>query len=193
MAAASIRENPYQTRWIMLADREEESMESLQTGEFRIISGMEELTIHTMTRPEWASAIGRDSFGLWAEFTVRRAVTQRLRWVPPGRFLMGSPAEEAGRSVLEGRRRMVQIRRGFWLFDTCCTQALWDAAMANNPSRFRSPSRPVEQVSWDDCRAFTRQLNEMLDGLVVSLPSEAQWEHACRKGSLGINLPCTSS
>ena len=80
---------------------------------------------------------------------------------------------------------MVQIRRGFWLFDTCCTQALWDAAMANNPSRFRSPSRPVEQVSWDDCRAFTRQLNEMLDGLVVSLPSEAQWEYACRAGSLG--------
>jgi formylglycine-generating enzyme required for sulfatase activity len=95
---------------------------------------------------------------------------------------MGSPPEEAGRSQGEVRRA-VRIREGFWLFDTPCTQALWEAVMGDNPSRFRSPTRPVEQVSWHDCQRFVERLNRLLDGLTLSLPSEAQWEYACRAGT----------
>jgi formylglycine-generating enzyme required for sulfatase activity len=147
------------------------------------LSDLEELTIRTMTRPDWASAIGRDAIGLWAEFTIKDAVRQRLRWIPPGRFVRGSPPEVAGRHDWEGPQRAVRIPEGFWLFDTPCTQALWEAVMGENPSEFRSPTRPVEQVSWDDCQAFVKRLNGLLKGLELSLPSEAQWEYACRAGT----------
>ena len=101
-----------------------------------------------MTRPDWASAIGRDEFGLWAEFTIKDTVRQRLRWIPPGRFLMGSPPEEAGRFDDEGPQRTVWIPNGFWLFDTPCTQALWEAVMGKNPSRLplADPTRRAGQL-----------------------------------------------
>jgi formylglycine-generating enzyme required for sulfatase activity len=71
-----------------------------------------------------------------------------MRWVPPGRFTMGSPANEAGRWDREGPQYDVQLTQGFWLFDTPCTQGLWQAVMGTHPSRFKGESRPVEQVSW---------------------------------------------
>ena len=55
--------------------------------------------------------------------------------------------------------------------------------MGKNPSRFPGPERPVKQVSWDECRKFVERLNGRLEGLVLSLPSEAQWEYACRAGT----------
>jgi len=109
--------------------------------------------------------------------------TVRLRWIPPGRFLMGSPETEAGRYGGEGPQREVGIERGFWIFATPCTQEFWEAVMGFNPSRFHSPTRPVEQVSWNDCQKFVELLNDRLEGLVLSLPSEAQWEYACRAGT----------
>jgi formylglycine-generating enzyme required for sulfatase activity len=149
----------------------------------RVVSDLEELSLRTMTRPRWASAIGRDRYGLWAEFALDYKVRQRLRWIPPGRFEMGSPKHEAGRSDNEGPQREVTIDRGFWMFETPCTQSLWEGVMGDNPSRFRSPDRPVEQVSWNDCQEFMKRLNGRLEGLVLSLPSEAQWEYACRAGT----------
>ena len=70
-------------------------------------------------------------------------VRQRLRWIPPGRFLMGSPPDEEGRYSDEGPQHEVTIAEGFWMFDTPCTQALWEALMGENPSQFKSPDRPV--------------------------------------------------
>jgi len=76
------------------------------------------------------------------------------------------------------------------MFDTPCTQALWEAVMGTNPSHFRSADRPkegadrpVESVSWEQCQEFLTALNSRLDGLQLSLPSEAQWEYACRAGT----------
>jgi formylglycine-generating enzyme required for sulfatase activity len=77
----------------------------------------------------------------------------------------------------------VTLARGFWLFDTPCTQALWEAVMGNNPSGFQSPTRPVESVSYDDAASFINALNGRIPGLGLSLPSEAQWEYACRAGT----------
>jgi len=152
------------------------------------------LTLRRIPRPAWASAMGRDRFGLWAEIAIEpdtgggQSVIQRLRWCPPGRFLMGSPDDEPERFADEGPRHPVTLRAGYWLFDTPCTQALWEALMGGNPSNFKTPDRPVEMVSWEDAQGFVAALNRRLAGAGAAdehfvLPSESQWEYACRAGS----------
>ncbi len=89
------------------------------------------------TAPSWADDWGDDGQGKWASFSIEApdgtTVSQRMRWIPPGRFLMGSPETEPGRWDDEGPRHEVTIGDGFWLFDTACTQALWQAVMGEQP------------------------------------------------------------
>ena len=96
---------------------------------------------------------------------------------------MGSPPDEEGRYSDEGPQHEVTIAEGFWMFDIPCTQALWQAVMGENPSHFKVADRPVESVSWEQCQEFLTALNSRLDGVQLSLPSEAQWEYACRAGT----------
>ena len=168
-----------------------------QAPAFLIRTDRERLTFRRLTKPKWASAIGRDRFGLWCEIAVDpgrgEPVVQRLRWIPPGWFWMGSPEEETwGLAKRENEREWferehprhpVTLTDGYWLFDAPCTQALWEAVMGNNPSLFQSPTRPVEQVSWNDAQDFMDKLNQLKPGLDLVLPSEAQWEYACRAGT----------
>jgi len=126
---------------------------------------------------EW----GQDEYGIFQSFAVERVV-QRMRWIPPGTFMMGSPANEVGRFDDEVQHR-VELPQGYWLGDTPVTQALWEAVMGTNPSQFRGPSRPVETVSWDDCQEFIGRLNERVERLDARLPTEAEWEYACRAGT----------
>ena len=83
--------------------------------------------------PSWAVASGADGFGRWAAFEVR-GVRQRMRWIPPGRFLMGSRGTELGRLGDEGPKHDVTLTRGYWLGETPVTQALWLAVMDENPA-----------------------------------------------------------
>lgn len=125
-------------------------------------------------------------FGIYADLTVvteHGQATQRLRWIPPGTFLMGSPEDEPGRGEDESWRHEVTISKGFWLFDTPCTQALWQAVTGANPSYFKSPDRPVERVNWEGVRRFLGRINGLVPGLGLVLPTEAQWEYACRAGT----------
>ncbi len=137
--------------------------------------------------PPWADDWGTDEHGHWVTFSVTdpqgNKITQRMRWVEPGTFLMGSPETKLERWDDEGPQHQVTISQGFWLFDTACTQALWQAVMGSNPSGFKGNDRPVENVSWNDCQNFLKKLNERLPGLDLSLPTEAQWEYACRAGT----------
>ncbi len=141
----------------------------------------------------WADATGQDSFGPWASFSVQPkaggpAVTQRLRWCPPGSFRIGSPKDEEGRWDYEDNGIDIAFAQGFWMFETPVTQALWLAASrtGTNPSRFQGNlDRPVEQVSFHDACAFVEDLNRLKPGLNLVLPSEAQWEYACRAGKAG--------
>ncbi len=156
-----------------------------QDAAFLINTDRDRLRFGRVTLPQWASEIGRDAYGLWAEFAVDK-VRQRMRWIPPGRFWMGSPEDEEGRDRNEGPRHEVQLTHGFWLFDAPCTQALWQAVMGQNPSYFKGEAgkeRPVEQVSWEDCQEFIATLNARLPGVTLALPTEAEWEYACRAGT----------
>ncbi|WP_245535840.1 formylglycine-generating enzyme family protein [Thiorhodococcus drewsii] len=129
----------------------------------------------------WAAEIGADGFGLWARLEVS-GVSYRLRWISAGRFLMGSPPSEPERRDNETQHE-VTLTDGFWLGETAVHQALWRAVMGNNPSRFKGDDLPVEQVSWDDCQRFVAKLASMVTGLEPALPTEAQWEYACRAGT----------
>ncbi len=137
--------------------------------------------------PSWAAEYGTDEFGPWANFAVTCAdgapVTQRMRWIAPGQFLMGSPEDEPGRWGDEGPQHEVRLSQGFWIFDTPVTQALWTAVMGDNPSEFNDPRRPVDTVSWDEATGFIKLLNGLVPGLDLGLPTEAQWEYACRAGT----------
>jgi formylglycine-generating enzyme required for sulfatase activity len=137
--------------------------------------------------PDWVTDWGRDAKGPWASFSVTgrdgTSAVQRLRWIPPGRFLMGSPETEKGRYNNEGPQHDVVFANGFWLFETTCTEALWEAVMGPPPGPRRGARFPVTGVSWEDAQAFIRTLNAALPGIALALPSEAQWEYACRAGT----------
>jgi formylglycine-generating enzyme required for sulfatase activity len=105
----------------------------------------------------------------------------RFAWCPPGTFLMGSPPSEPERDDDEQQHR-VTLSKGFWLGVTPVTQAQWQAVLGSNPSHFKGDDRPVEKVSWDDCQEFCKKLAER-DGKRYRLPTEAEWEYACRAGT----------
>ncbi len=147
-----------------------------------ILTGRQQLRIERLARPSWAVGMGQDRYGLYADQELK-GITQRFRWINPGTFLMGSPKDEPER--LDGERQhQVTLTQGYWLADSACTQALWQAVMGENPSHFKdNPDNPVENVSWDDVQAFIQRLNRSLPGLSARLPSEAEWEYACRAGT----------
>ena len=100
---------------------------------------------------------------------------------------MGSPSSELGRDNDENQHR-VTLTRDYWLGKFEVTQAQYEAIMGNNPSYFKGSNRPVEQVSWIDAKAFCNKLNELCAGKLPAgykfdLPTEAQWEYACRAGT----------
>lgn len=131
--------------------------------------------------PAWARAWGQDRHGIFAAFRVE-GVEHRLRWIPPGEFTIGSPADEVGRYDDEVQRRVV-FAEGFWLGETTVTQELWEKVTGANPSHFPGPKRPVENVSWEDAVSFIDRVNERIDGLNLRLPSDEEWEYACRAGT----------
>jgi len=79
----------------------------------------------------------------------------------------------------------VRISQGFEIGKYEVTQAQWEAVMNSNPSSFKGANLPVEDVSWDDAKKFIGRLNARNDGYVYRLPTEAEWEYACRAGSTG--------
>jgi formylglycine-generating enzyme required for sulfatase activity len=96
----------------------------------------------------------------------------RFRWIPPGKFTRGEPVRE------------ITISKGFWIAETECTQAQWRAIMKANPdpSNFKGDNLPVEQVCANDADEFCKELARVT-GKPTRLPTEAEWEYACRAGT----------
>lgn len=133
--------------------------------------------------PSWATGWGQDEYGVFLEFTISDTV-QRLRWIPPGSFTLGSHSSSYGRFDDEGPRQTVHIETGFWLFDTQVTQKLWETLMNENNSEFNSPNRPLENTARKKMQSFMSLLASMLPGTHFSFPSECQWEYACIGGNV---------
>ncbi len=105
-------------------------------------------------------------------------VTLDLVWIPAGIFTMGSPTSESGRDSDEGPQHQVTISSGFWMGKTEVTQAQWGRVMGSNPSNLKGAKNPVEQVTWNEAKEFCGRVGGRL-------PTEAEWEYACRAGTTG--------
>lgn len=118
--------------------------------------------------------------------TLANGVQMRFRYIPAGWFMMGSSENDDPRDkdecIVGKGKHKVTISRGFWLGETEVTQAQWESVMKTNPSYFKSADRPVESVSWNDCHEFMAALSNST-GKIFRLPTEAEWEYACRAGT----------
>ena len=120
-------------------------------------------------------------------FTLPGGVPLELIHIPNGKFMMGSPSSESGRYDNEIQHR-VTLTKDFWLCKFPVTQEQYQAITKQNPSYFKGATRPVEQVNWHDAKEYCDLLNNTFNGRLpagyaFALPTEAQWEYACRAGT----------
>lgn len=120
-------------------------------------------------------------------------VEYAFRWCPPGTFMMGSPEDEPGRSNDELQHE-VTLTKGFWMLETPVTQRMWTSVMMTDIQSLAlmgtyktdlygiGDFHPIYYTSWYESQAFCEKLTEKLNGK-ITLPTEAQWEYACRAGT----------
>jgi formylglycine-generating enzyme required for sulfatase activity len=121
--------------------------------------------------------------------SLGNGVSLDLVWCPAGSFVMGSPEDEKGRRDEEIQHR-VTLTKGFWMGRTEVTQAQWKEIIGSNPSYYKGDDLPVEKVSWYNCQNFISKLNKKFEANdsklgFFRLPTEAEWEYACRAGTTG--------
>lgn len=109
-------------------------------------------------------------------------IKYNMVWVEGGTFRMGATSEQGSDAYSDEKPVHSVTLSSYYIGKTEVTQALWKAVMGNNPSYFKGDNLPVEDVSWNDCQAFIRKLNS-LTGQNFRLPTEAEWEFACRGGN----------
>ena len=111
------------------------------------------------------------------------SIGMKFTLIPAGEFEMGSPPDEMDRYSDEGPVHHVTIENAFYMGRYEVTQKQWREIMGDNPSYFTGENLPVEEVSWDDVQEFIKKLNEKEGTDRYRLPSEAEWEYACRAGT----------
>jgi uncharacterized protein (TIGR02996 family) len=200
---AALHDNPCdQASWSALADWLEEKGEGGRAELVRL-----RLALRAAPRGERRKASEARQRELLAAGTAPRvpelvnSLGMRLALVPPGKFRMGSPQGERHRYPDEGPRHEVEITRAFYLGVFPVTQAEYERVTGMNPSHFAAGGQgaeavsgldtrdfPVDSVSWRDAVAFCEKLSalpeEKLAGRKYRLPTEAEWEYACRAGVL---------
>ena len=159
------------------------------TGTYLLTYTVQDGGGNTATTTRTVTVVGNRTVDLNA------TVAMDMIWCPPGTFTMGSPTTEVGRGNNETEHN-VSLTRGFYLGKYEVTQAQYEAVMTGNPNNLsptpsnwpNNPGRPVEKVSWDDAQVFLTRLNEQQAGNLPAgwsyvLPTESQWEYACRAGT----------
>lgn len=116
----------------------------------------------------------------------------RMKRVEKGTFSMGATSEMENPWDEEKPVHTVNITHDYWMGETEVTQALWETVMGKNPSEFKDPQIPVNNINWDDCHAFISKLNEQT-GMKFRLPTEAEWEFAARGGNLSNHTQYSGS
>ena len=160
------------------------------TGTYILTYSVADAAGNTATANRTVTVVGNRSVDLNA------TVAMDMLWVPAGTFTMGSPTTEAGRNADRENEHNVSLTQGFYLGKYEVTQAQYEAVMTGNtdglnakPSQWpNNPNRPVEKVSWADAQIFLTRLNAQQSanipaGWVYVLPTESQWEYACRAGT----------
>jgi len=112
---------------------------------------------------------------------IENSIGMKFVRIPPGTFGIGSPSNEPGRNNNE-KQHQVTLTKGFYMQTTEVTQSQWKAVVGNNPSKFNTCGEdcPVEKVSWNDVQNFIHKLNQREGSGIYRLPTEAEWEYACR-------------
>jgi formylglycine-generating enzyme required for sulfatase activity len=115
--------------------------------------------------------------------TFTNSIEMKFVWIPPGTFMMGSPKDEKDRKDAETQHK-VTLTKGFYMGVHLVTKEQWQAVMGELPVQDRPKKKnlPVEKVSWEDCQEFIKKLREK-DKMPYRLPTEAEWEYACRAGT----------
>ncbi len=142
---------------------------------------------HTTEGPVWnfttlEKTQGTDPGELREFILGNSGIIIEMVWIPAGSFMMGALVDEIDAISDEYPRHWVNINYDFWMSRYELTQQQWQAIYGTNPSFFQDDNRPVEQVSWDDVHQFLDTLNSQTESAPFRLPSEAEWEYACRSG-----------
>jgi formylglycine-generating enzyme required for sulfatase activity len=151
---------------------------SLYVQAYEGVSGLQR-TLLEKRLSEAAAMEGRVSPRIWVSFT--NTLGMKFVRIEPGEFVMGSPESEPGRDPNETQHK-VKLTRAFMIATTLVTQEQWKSLVEHNPSGFSGADRPVEGVSWDDAVEFCKRLSAK-EGKHYRLPTEAEWEYACRAGT----------
>jgi formylglycine-generating enzyme required for sulfatase activity len=141
---------------------------SFETAQLKLISGEIEITKTPGSAQHFVEELGN-------------GVKLEMVYVPGGQFMMGSPKEEESSDDDERPQHSVNVP-SFLMSKYPVTQAQYETIIGSNPSRFKGSQRPVERVSWDDAQAFCQKLAKQTNK-PYRLPSEAEWEYACRAGT----------
>ena len=126
----------------------------------------------------WAKQLG-------VPVEITNAVGMKLMLIPPGEFDMGSSESDTAAAYNEKPQHHVRITRPFYLGTYAVTQQQWVAVMDSNPSNYKGPNNPVVEVNWEHCQVFLDKLNAKTAGQggKFVMPTDAQWEYACRAGT----------
>ncbi|NJR39006.1 MAG: formylglycine-generating enzyme family protein [Leptolyngbyaceae cyanobacterium CSU_1_4] len=163
------------------APKKHESGSPLQWFSFEVVTVKNVESAGFFGREKKVTLDRRSAQAQYFRENLGNGVTLDMVAIPGGTFQMGSPDSEAERRDSESPQHSVTIAP-FYMGKFAVTQAQYQAIMGNNPSHFKGENRPVEQVSWHDAIAFCQKLSERT-GNPYRLPSEAEWEYACRAGT----------